>query len=118
MATHKQLAIWLEAINLVEMVYTLTSNYSKEHLFVLTNPMMKSAISIPSNIAEGAARQNKKEFIYFLRISLASLSELETQFIISSKLGFVQPQSFEEPIESLRRKMLKFLSYVKSNKFR
>ncbi len=83
METHKELQIWQCGIDLVEMVYKLSAAFPASELYCLTSQMRRSAISIPSNIAEGAARQTSKEFVQLLYIALGSLSELETQFIIA-----------------------------------
>jgi four helix bundle protein len=79
MKTHKDLEVWKNSIKLVTTIYTVTKSYPKEELFGLTNQMRRSAVSIPSNIAEGAARNSKKEFIQFLHIARGNLAELETQ---------------------------------------
>jgi four helix bundle protein len=80
--THKNLKIWQNSIHLVIEVYNLTRAFPKEELYGLSSQMRRAAISVPSNIAEGAARKNKTEYLQFLYISLGSLSELETQLII------------------------------------
>jgi four helix bundle protein len=111
--THKDLEIWQLGIELVTRIYTMTSDFPKEELYGLISQMRRAAVSIPSNIAEGAARNSNKEFLQFLYISLASLSELETQLIISKNLMFLT-DSKPESIELLRRKMLNFIKYLKN----
>lgn len=114
MKTHKDLDIWKLGIELVEEIYKITNKFPKEEIFCLTSQMRRSAISIPSNIAEGAARNSKKEFIQFLYISLGSLVELETQIIIAKKLGYIKENiDFIEVVEKLRRKLLNFIKYLK-----
>ena len=88
--THKKLEVWKESINLVLDIYNLTQSFPREELYGLTNQIRRSAISIPSNIAEGCARKHSKETVQFLNISLGSIAELETQLIISSKLGYTK----------------------------
>ena len=73
--THKDLDAWKESMSLVEEVYKLTESFPKEEIFGLTSQMRRAATSIPSNIAEGAARNSEKEFIQFLHVSLGSLAE-------------------------------------------
>ena len=90
MMTHKDLDIRKLGIELVEKVYNMTAEYPKEEIYGITNQMRRASVSIPSNISEGAARSSKKEFIQFLYVALGSLAELETQAIISEKLGYLK----------------------------
>ena len=78
--------------------------------------MRRATVSYPSNIAEGAARSSKKEFIHFLYVSLGSLSEVETQLIIAEKLKFLNANKLLEEVEALRRMTLNFIKYLKSKK--
>ncbi len=94
MKDHKELEVWKESIDLVADIYSLTSLFPKEEIYGLTNQMRRSAVSIPSNIAEGAARQTEKEFIHFLFVSSGSNAELETQLIIAKKLKFAENTDF------------------------
>ena len=75
-------------MQLVEDIYKITVGFPKEETYGLTSQMRRAAISIPSNIAEGAARQGYKEFVQFLYISLGSLSEVETQIMLSKRLNY------------------------------
>jgi len=113
---HKDLDVWKLGIELVIRIYDITSHFSPAEQFGLTSQMQRAAVSVPSNIAEGAARNSEKEYIHFLYISLGSLSELETQLIISEKLGFLNDESIFEEVEKLRRKLLKFIKYFKEKK--
>lgn len=74
---------------LVKDIYQVTASFPNEEMYALTNQMRRAAVSIPSNIAEGAARTGDKEFLQFLSISRGSLSELETQLIIAMELGYM-----------------------------
>jgi four helix bundle protein len=89
MKTHRDLNVWTNSINLVTMIYRFTNDFPKSEIFGITSQIRKAAVSIPSNIAEGAARKSKKEFNNFLSIALGSASELETQIIISKNLGYL-----------------------------
>lgn len=89
MRTHKDLEVWKKSVELVTSIYKLTSNFPREEMFGLTNQIRRSAVSVPGNIAEGAARQSAKEFVHFLSISLGSQQELETQLLISKNLTFM-----------------------------
>jgi len=86
--SHMDLKIWQISMDLVEEIYKITSTFPKEEIYALSSQMKRAAISVPSNIAEGASRQTTKEFIKFLYISLGSLSELETQVLIANRLNY------------------------------
>lgn len=88
MATHENLDIWKLSIEFVTKVYSLTQHFPSEEKFGLISQMRRAAISIPSNIAEGAARKSNKEFLQFLYISLGSIAEIDTQLIISDNLEY------------------------------
>ncbi len=113
MMTHKDLDIWKLGIELVQKVYKMTAEYPKEEVYGLTNQMRRASVSIPSNISEGAARSSKREFIQFLYVALGSLAELETQTIISEKLGYLKNDELMELIEKQRRKQLNFIKYLR-----
>ncbi|MCC6683959.1 MAG: four helix bundle protein [Bacteroidia bacterium] len=114
MKTHKDLDIWKEGIQLVLLVYEITRQFPKEEQFILTFQMRKAAVSVPSNIAEGAARNSNAQYIQFVNIALASLAELETQSIMSNLLGYCEEKVLLDPIEAQRRKMLNFIKYLES----
>lgn len=84
--SYKDLMVWQKSMDLVEEIYLLTAGFPKEEIYGLTSQMRRSAISIPSNIAEGQRRRNIKEFLQFLRIAYGSASELETQILICKRL--------------------------------
>ena len=111
--THKDLDIWKLGIELVERIYKKTQHFPKVEMYGLTSQMRRAAISYPSNIAEGAARNSKKEFLQFLYISLGSLSELETQLIIANRIGYLDSLEIVDAIEVLRKKHLNFIKYIK-----
>lgn len=85
---HKKLKAWQEAIVLAKLVYEATAVLPPTEKYGLTSQMRRAAVSIPSNIAEGAARKGRKESIWFYTISRASLSELDTQIELCHVLGF------------------------------
>jgi len=87
---HYGLEAWKLSRELVRNVYLLTKTFPKDELFGLTAQMRRAAVSVPSNIAEGAARTGKKEFAQFLNIARGSLSELETQLLIATDLGYLE----------------------------
>jgi four helix bundle protein len=85
----RDLKIWQSGMEIVLCIYGLTGKYPKDELFSLVSQMRRAAVSIPSNIAEGFARQHNKEYTQFLYIALGSAAELETQIEISFKLGYI-----------------------------
>jgi four helix bundle protein len=87
---YKQLDVWNKSVNLVTDVYRITERLPNKELFTLSDQMKRSAISIPSNIAEGSGRNTTKEFIQFLHIASGSAAELETQLIIGNNIGYFQ----------------------------
>jgi len=92
---HKKLNVWQVSMQFAKEVYQTTSSFPSEEKFGLVSQMRRSAVSIPSNIAEGAARQGKKEFKNFLSIAQGSLSELDTQLDLSVRLGFLEEKRYE-----------------------
>src|ERR1700689_2236438 len=86
---YADLITWQKAINLVEEVYRLTKGFPKEELYGLTSQLRRSAVSIPSNIAEGHCPNGRREFIHHLSIALGSLGEVETQVLIAQRLGYI-----------------------------
>jgi four helix bundle protein len=99
MHRYKELKVWQKAIDLAVEVYRITEKLPKEERFGLISQINRCVISIPSNIAEGAGRNSKKDFDNFLGISLGSSFELDTQLVISNRLGYVSLDDFEK-IES------------------
>ena len=111
--THKDLDVWKEAMSLVKEIYSLTTNFPKEETYGLASQMRRAAVSIPSNIAEGAARNSGKEFIQFLYVSLGSLAELETQLLLSRELGFLKNEGINGSIERIRKMLLGLIKHLR-----
>ena len=117
MKSHKDLDVWKRSVVLVTFIYEATKKFPKEEMYGITNQIRRAVVSIPSNIAEGAARNHSKEFIQFLYISLGSISELETQVIISLNLGFlIQDDSIkiQNELTELRRMILGLIRSLKN----
>jgi four helix bundle protein len=92
---YNDLQVWQESMLLVTAVYKLSSLFPNDERYGLTDQMRRAAVSIPSNIAEGHARNSKPDFARFLRISLGSCTELETQIIIAKNLEYVTEEKIE-----------------------
>ncbi|WP_282018951.1 four helix bundle protein [Salegentibacter mishustinae] len=109
----KELKIWQKAIDLITEIYTKSQEFPKEELYGLTSQIRRSAVSIPSNIAEGCGRKTNKDFANFLGISLGSAFELETQLIIAKNLNFMNSDDFkilENEIHHIQNMIIKLQS--------
>ena len=114
---HKNLDVWKKSMDLVESIYKLTQAFPDSEKFGLTNQMRRAAVSVPSNIAEGAARKGDKELIQFLYIALGSIAELETQYSIALRLQFVnKDENIEETMLNVKKMLLGFKNYVEKKK--
>lgn len=98
----QDLRIWQKGIEVVKDIYILTKQLPREELYGLTSQMRRSAVSIPSNIAEGFKRYHNKEYKQFLYISLGSCAELETQIIIANELNYINDSNKTELIEKIK----------------
>lgn len=116
MRTHKDLTVWQKSMEIVEMVYRITNKLPKSELFGLISQMQRSAISIPSNIAEGAKREHRAEYIQFLSISNGSAAELETQLILTKKLYPEFKNEIEKALFTLDEILKMIYSLMKSLK--
>tara|TARA_R110001583_G_C5460508_1_gene391866 strand:+ start:270 stop:620 length:351 start_codon:yes stop_codon:yes gene_type:complete len=116
MHNYKKLEVWKGSVNLVTEIYLLTDNFPDKEKFGLISQINRCAVSIPSNIAEGAGRSSKKEFSLFLGYALASSFELETQLIISNNLNFISEVRKVEITEKLNIIQKKIYSLIKSLK--
>jgi four helix bundle protein len=98
---HKELEAWKESMNLTVMIYTLVEQFPAKELYGLRSQMTRAAVSIPSNIAEGAARRSSKDFMRFLSHSRGSIAELETQLLIAQKLKFAKIEDTKSVLSKL-----------------
>ncbi|OYW74663.1 MAG: four helix bundle protein [Verrucomicrobia bacterium 12-59-8] len=96
MQSYRDLIVWQKAMALVRQVYLITSEFPKHELFGLTSQLRRSAVSIPSNIAEGNGRSTTLDYIRFLQIARGSLFEAQTQIEIASQLLFLNPDQTQE----------------------
>ena len=95
---HRKLETWQKSIELTEIIYKITSLFPKEEIYGLTNQMRRCAVSVASNIAEGAARNSTKEFLQFLSIAQGSLSELDTQLELSLRLNYLNERDYKDTV--------------------
>jgi four helix bundle protein len=99
--THKDLDVWQKSITFVTTIYKATDLFPKREIYGLTSQIRRSAVSIPSNIAEGASRRSKTEFKQFLYIALSSGVELETQIIIANNLEYLKETQSKNILDEL-----------------
>ena len=114
---HKDLDAWKKSMDLVEKIYSLTKTFPDYEKYGLSNQIRRAIVSVPSNIAEGAARKNDKEFIQFLYIALGSLAEVETQYLIAFRLGYIiEDSDIEKEIEEVRKPIVGLRNYLVNKK--
>ncbi len=114
--SHNDLKVYQTSISLVTEIYVLTKLFPSDEKFGLTSQLKRAVISIPSNIAEGAARQSKKEFIRFLFISLGSAAEVETQLEIAQRLNFItEDKEIIDKIIYIKRMLIKLIESLKKD---
>ena len=94
--SYKDLLVWQQAIDLTVNIYALTSTFPRSELFGLSSQIQRAAVSVPSNIAEGHARDSTKEYLRFISIAIGSLAEVETQLVIANKLQFLNHEMMGE----------------------
>lgn len=115
----KELKIWNKAIDLTVEVYKATASFPKEEVYGLTSQIRRSAVSVPSNISEGAGRNSNKEFIHFLGIANGSSYELQTQLIISNKLNLIADLTLQpllKEVEEIQKMTYKFQNTLTNQK--
>lgn len=114
---HKKLDVWRLSMDLVKQIYEVTGPFPQYEIFGLTSQIRRAAVSIPSNIAEGAARQTTKELVNFLHISQGSLSELDTQLDIAYDLKYIKEEE-RKALDELMLRIDKMLSGLITSKKR
>ncbi|HEX8355127.1 MAG TPA: four helix bundle protein [Pyrinomonadaceae bacterium] len=116
MRPHEKLETWSLAMDFVIDTYRATDAFPKEEKFGLTSQIRRAAVSVPANIAEGAARNSEKEFIHFLSNAQGSASELDTELIIAHRLGYMTDEKFAElqvKLEKIGRLITGLSQYLK-----
>jgi four helix bundle protein len=117
MHNYKELNVWIESKNFVITVYKVTTKFPKSEVYGLTSQINRAAISIPSNIAEGAGRNSNKDFSRFINIAIGSSFELETQLIIAFDLDLIDKSDFDTCIErivKIQKMLSNFNKYLQS----
>ena len=115
MTGYENLDVWKKSIILVTNVYQLVKLLPKEETYALSDQIRRSAVSVPSNIAEGSSRNSKKEFVQFLYISLGSLCELETQLLIAKNVGYIpRTENLKNDIISIKKMLNSLITSIKN----
>ncbi|MBI4118652.1 MAG: four helix bundle protein [Parcubacteria group bacterium] len=112
--SYKDLIVWQKSVKLALLIYELTEKFPKEEIYGLTSQIRRSAISIPSNIAEGRFRGTKNDFVQFLRVAYSSGAELETQIEISRNLSKTKCLDYSKA-DSLLTEVMKMLNVMIRN---
>src|SRR6478752_5149385 len=108
---HEKLEVWRDAMDLVEATYRFSSQFPETERFALTTQIRRAAVSIASNIAEGAARRSRSEYLRFLSIARGSLAELDTQRLIATRLNYGEPPVLlDELIDRLFAKLTSLMN--------
>ena len=116
MKSHRDLDVWKRSIALVSEIYSATRAFPSEEMYGLVNQLRRAAVSVPSNIAEGAARDSQKEFLRFLSISIGSLAEMETQLLIAVNLNYLPSDNLLGPeIDRIRQMLHGLINGIKRN---
>jgi four helix bundle protein len=103
MHNFKELKIWQDSLELAKDIYKITKAFPASEQYGLTSQLNRSAVSIPSNIAEGAGRNSDKEFSRFLSIALGSAFELETQLLLAGSFGFAKEPELNASLEKINK---------------
>jgi four helix bundle protein len=104
LTSYKDLLVWQKAMELTSAVYFVSIHFPQSESFGLTSQIRRSAISIPSNIAEGSNRGSTREYLQFLNIAMGSAAELETQLLLAKSIGYLdEPQSALADLDEVRR---------------
>ena len=113
---HKELQVWQNGIELVAAIYSFTDELPKTEEFGLKSQLRRAAVSVPTNIAEGSARNHQKEFIQFCYISLGSLVEIETLLIITEKVHKLKINEINDTLVIQKKLLLAFIKHLKNSK--
>jgi four helix bundle protein len=111
---YRDLIVWKEAMEIAELIYSLTRAFPREEMFGMTSQMRRAAVSVPCNIAEGFGRAQRKSFIQFLRIAQGSLKELETQALLSGRVWFFSQDQVDELMSRCQRLGWRLVQYIRS----
>ena len=111
---HRDLNVWQESINLVNVVYEAILDFPQNEQYGLSAQLRRSVVSVPSNIAEGCGRESNRELYHFLNLASGSLAEVETQCYIAYSLGYIEDLSqIDEQIGTVQRLLAGFRKHIR-----
>ncbi|NJM66372.1 MAG: four helix bundle protein [Acaryochloris sp. RU_4_1] len=118
MESYQDLRVWQEAMTLAERCYQVTKEFPKEEMYGMTSQVRRAAVSVPANIAEGYGRENRGEYIRFLKIAQGSLKELETHLLLATRVSLVTSTNSSPLLQQCQTvgKMLRSLIRAMQNK--
>ncbi len=117
MHNFKELHTWIEAKDLSILIYKMTIDFPSSEVYGITSQIRRAAVSIPSNIAEGAGRDSNKEFSRFIAIAIGSSFELETQLLIAFEINLIKKSDFElllEKLHKIQKMLVNFKKHLQS----
>ena len=114
MKTHHDLSVWQKSIDYTIEIYKSIENFPPSEKYGLSSQLKRAAVSIPSNIAEGASRNSDKEFLRFLYYSMGSLSEVETQLIIAKRLDYIHDNKLFTELSEIKHLLLGMIRFLKN----
>jgi four helix bundle protein len=112
--SYRDLEVWQEAVKLAKKIFEITRGFPAREIYALSSQLRRSAVLVASNIAEGQARNSRKEFMYFLNISIGSLAELETPLIIAKEIDLLTAESLQAALE-LTNKITRMIYGLKNH---
>ena len=116
MRNFRQLEVWQKAVDIADKVYAICDDFPKYELYALSDQLRRAAVSMASNIAEGASRTSIAEFAHYLEISIGSAFEVETQLLIATKRNYISKEIYEtmiKELQSFERQLNTFISKLK-----
>ncbi len=117
--SYRDLKVWRKGIDLAKTVYALTQKFPKYEMYGLADQLRRSAVSVPSNIAEGQARQHTGEFRQFLHMALGSAAEVDTQVVLAFELGYItekEADEIQERIVEIRKMTYALIAHLPSTR--
>lgn len=117
MRPHEKLEVWKKAVDFVVLIYEITKSFPSDEKFGLTSQIRRASVSIPANIAEGAARRTDNEFLQFVSIAQGSSSEVETELLIAYRIGYLQQTKYSElkqELDSIGRMLVGLSNHLKN----